>query len=256
MEATHDLELRVNLEGKDEKYDGDLKELIGYRSTLGAQPSLSVTRTTACLVSSTTNEAGFDDKCHKYECTRKRDNLVIYYKEKKRARKLSGPDRAHEVCVVDGGGSEHKPVALGGSAIKFDKSTPPGIAASLRRLHQNLGHPRREDLLRHLRLAGCDEDVLKAVKLMTCDVCQRTGGPKIQRPSALPHMLDFGDTLGIDLFYARDIDDVKHTFLSVADYGTTFHQVVRVDGQSADDIEEAFNTLWVVPYGGTEVHRC
>ena len=240
-------ELRVNLAGKNEKYNDNLKDLIELQIDSGG--AAVVVGDGNDTLFTTFEEAGFDEKYRKYQGTGQSHNYVIYYKENDKARQLPGPSRAHEVCVVDGGSTQEKPAVFDGSAITFDKSTPPGIAASLRRLHQNLGHPRKEDLIRHLRLAGCDEEVLKAVKLMACDVCQRTGGPKIQRPSTLPHMLDFGDTLGIDLFYAHDVDDVKHTFLSVADYGTTFHQVARVDGQSADDVEETFNTMWILPYG-------
>ena len=34
------------------------------------------------------------------------------------------------------------------------------LARALRRAHQNLGHPRREDLVRHLRVAGASEALL------------------------------------------------------------------------------------------------
>ena len=40
------------------------------------------------------------------------------------------------------------------SAITFPAGVSKTLARALRRVHQNLGHPRREDLVRHLRLAG------------------------------------------------------------------------------------------------------
>ena len=241
-------ELRVSLKGKRPGDSRALRDLVETQIDNGG---------TAVVIGDSTDEFfeimkedGLDPLHCRFRCKDKNEITVVYYKEKTRSRGIAGADRIHEVCVVDDGGQgKGRPHPLGGSAIKFERDTPPAVAASLRRLHQNLGHPRREDLLRHLRLAGCSEEVLKAAKTMTCDVCAATGGPKSQRPSALPHMYDFGDVLGIDIFYAHDADDVKHTFLSVADYGTTFHQVMRVDGQSAGDIEEAFNTLWIVPYG-------
>ena len=74
-------------------------------------------------------------------------------------------------------------------------------------------------------------------------------GPKIARPSTIPPMVDFNDTLGLDLFFCHDIDDVKHGFLSVIDYGTTYHLAARVDGQSGEDIEAKFNEMWLLPFG-------
>ena len=62
-------------------------------------------------------------------------------------------------------------------------------------------------------------------------------------------MADFNDTLGLDLFFCHDTNDGKHGFLSVVDYGTTFHLAVRVDGQSAEDIEAKFNEMWLLPFG-------
>ena len=91
--------------------------------------------------------------------------------------------------------------------------------------------------------------MLKAAKTLRCETCAATAGPKVARPSTIPHMYDFGDLLGIDVFYAHDIDDEKHAFLSVIDYGTSFHAVTRVKAQSGDDIERAFNDLWILPYG-------
>ncbi|CAE7197707.1 unnamed protein product [Symbiodinium sp. CCMP2592] len=62
-------------------------------------------------------------------------------------------------------------------------------------------------------------------------------------------MADFNDTLGLDLFFCHDTDDVKHAFLSVVDYGTTYHVAIKVDGQSAEDIEAKFNDMWLIPLG-------
>ena len=51
-------------------------------------------------------------------------------------------------------------------------------------------------------------------------------------------MCDWNDTLGVDLFYAHDINDQKHAFLSVVDFGTTYHLAAKVEGTSADILGE------------------
>ena len=63
---------------------------------------------------------------------------------------------------------EEKPLRVDGSGITFDKGVPGHVRAALKRLHQNLGHPRGPDLVRHLRLAGCESSVIKAAKWMRC----------------------------------------------------------------------------------------
>ncbi|CAE7340119.1 unnamed protein product, partial [Symbiodinium sp. CCMP2456] len=161
-------------------------------------------------------------------------------------------DRPHEVCVVgvgDGDGPGSEIPVLGAGGITFSKETPGRVATALRRLHQNLGHPQLHDFVRHLRLAGCEAPVLKAARSMRCQVCEASAGPKVARPSTVPVLHDWNDTLGIDLFFAHDINDRKHTFLSVVDYGTTYHLAARLDGHSADDIEAKFNEIWVLPFG-------
>ena len=157
--------------------------------------------------------------------------------------------RPHHVCVVEPDEKDEPPLRMDGSGISFDAGVNPVIQASLRRLHQNLGHPRREDLVRHLRLAGCEEAVLKAARGMRCTVCDSTAGPKIARPTTVPRMYDFNDCVGADLLHHHDCDDTRHTFLSIVDWGTSYHVAVPLDGLNNEDIEKAFNDNWVVPFG-------
>ena len=177
--------------------------------------------------------------------------FVVMFRERQEGRLVACNDRIHEIKMVSSGVPSQSESALpmGASGITFDKKVPRNVATALRRLHQNLGHPRQEDLLRHLRLAGCDPAVLKAAKTMKCQVCDANAAPKIARPSTIPPMADFNDTLGLDLFFCHDINDVKHGFLSVVDYGTTYHLAIKVDGQSAEDIEAKFNEMWLIPFG-------
>ena len=123
-------------------------------------------------------------------------------KTKPGGQQLGDPWRPHQVFVAevkDGGGEVLREPKHDGSAITFEAGVSPIIQSSLRRLHQNFGHPRREDLVRHLRLAGCEEAVLKAAKGMRCEVCATSSGPRIVRPSAVPRMYDFNDCVGADL---------------------------------------------------------
>ncbi|CAE7692154.1 GIP [Symbiodinium sp. CCMP2592] len=150
------------------------------------------------------------------------DSWMILRKAKKGQKPLQGPHglRPHEVQAVHAEDRPKEPHKLDGSGITFDKEVAAHVQSSLRRLHQNLGHPRKEDLLRHLRLAGCEPHIWKAVKGMK-----------------------------FDLFYVHDINDKRHTFLSMVDWATTYHVVCRMESETAEDVEKAFNKMWLGPFG-------
>ncbi|CAE7224992.1 GIP [Symbiodinium sp. KB8] len=71
----------------------------------------------------------------------------------------------------------------------------------------------------------------------------------IARPSTLPRLLDFNSCVGIDLFYVHDINDKRHTFLSMVDWATTYHVVTKLDSETSEDVERAFNSSWINPFG-------
>ncbi|OLP99061.1 hypothetical protein AK812_SmicGene18412 [Symbiodinium microadriaticum] len=242
-------ELRLKLQGKQARCDEAVTELIQQQIDDGG----------TVVIKGEANDSLFDNQvfkqvgrpCVQYEDNNDEGVFVVLFRSKDSIITIRCPDRVHGVCAVDHdvGGGQEAVAKLGGGGITFGKDVAPSIASALRRLHQNLGHPQQDDLVRHLRLAGCEGDVLKAAKSMRCQVCEANAAPKVARPSTLPHLYDWNDTLGIDLFYAHDANDEKHTFLSVVDFGTTYHLATKVDGASADDIEAKFNEMWVVPFG-------
>eukprot|EP00439_Symbiodinium_sp_Y106_P001495 s818_g1.t1 len=62
-------------------------------------------------------------------------------------------------------------------------------------------------------------------------------------------MYDFNDCVGADLLHHHDSEDQRHTFLSIVDWGTSYHVAVPLKGLDSEDIEKAFNDHWVVPFG-------
>ena len=247
-------ELKVALGGKPDSCNEALLELIEQQLHEGG----------AVVVEGETSDSLFlDEKFQgilenhtQYVTQSDLAKQVVMYKSRPDRLPVRGQNRVHHVCAVEQV-QQHRQgrdeVVMDGSGIVFGEGTPPRVASALRRLHQNLGHPRQADLIRHLRLAGCDNEILKGARSLRCQVCDANVAPRIARPSVVPQLCDWNDTVGVDIFYAHDIDDKKHTFLSVVDYGTTLHQVVRVDGQSSDDIEGKFNELWILPFGPPKV---
>ena len=144
---------------------------------------------------------------------------------------------------------EEKPLRIDGSGIVFEEGVPGHVRSALKRLHQNLGHPRTPDLVRHLRLSGCESAVIKATKGMKCQVCDSARDPQVARPSTMPRMLTFEEIVAADILYAHDCNDKRHVFLSLVDVGATYRVVIKLRNTSGKEVEQAFNTHWVTPFG-------
>ena len=243
-------ELRVHLRGKGDQPNDALTELVGNQLHSGGAVVIDGSVKDTLLIHD--GFVAIRENFQQHWSGDDEDFFLVLFKNKDDNIGLQCHDRVHQVCAVtcegQQRGSSDGPV-MGAGGITFGEGTPNTIATALRRLHQNLGHPRGEDLLRHLRLAGCDTTVLKAARSMRCQVCDACAGPKVARPSTIPSMCDWNDTLGVDIFYAHDINDEKHAFLSVVDFGTTYHLAAKVDGTSADILERKFNELWILPFG-------
>lgn len=115
----------------------------------------------------------------------------------------------------------------GAAGIKVPKNVPPAMAATLRRIHQNLGHPSNLDLVRHLRLTGASEVAVKGAEKLRCETCCRMKRPVNQRPAKIVLPMGFNDEIAVDMFYLYDIDGLKHTALSVMDMASGYHVCMR-----------------------------
>ena len=185
-----------------------------------------------------------------YKSVDDKDGWMVLSKRIGEAKTVEGVERPHQVCAVEGDPQVVKrDTKYDGSGITFATGVPKIVQASLRRLHQNLGHPRAEDLCRHLRLAGCEPHVIKAVKGMKCETCDATKHAQVARPTTLPRMLDFNSCVGVDIFYCHDSDDMRHAFLTMVDWATTYQVAIRLETESGPNVEKMFNAHWLGPFG-------
>ena len=51
------------------------------------------------------------------------------------------------------------------------------------------------------------------------------------------------------MLYAYDMAGRKHKFLSMIDHASSYHQVIRVSGQTGDILEKVFMNHWIQPFG-------
>ena len=72
----------------------------------------------------------------------------------------------------------------------------------IQNIHNNRGHPSKEEFLRALRLSRARPEVLHCVRReFECPACAAKGHPPKPRfPAALPRTFRFNETLGLDLF--------------------------------------------------------
>ena len=139
----------------------------------------------------------------------------------------------------------------GAEAISFGqgKAISPEVKSSLKRLHQNLGHPTNLDLARHLRLAGADTAVVEACKRLNCQVCHRNQRGGSAKPATLPNLLEFNQLVAVDAFYVYDCDGEKVELMMVVDVGTGFVSAGLLQGHSGATMESSFCSIWSNTFG-------
>ncbi|CAE7643318.1 EIF4E2 [Symbiodinium sp. CCMP2456] len=161
-----------------------------------------------------------------------------------------GPEPADDLLV---GEPPERPMREGASGITFGKDVKADVATTLRRLHQNLGHPPNTDLTRHLRLAGASEEILKASRSLSCETCKRCSGPRSPKPASEPKLLEFNDVVAVDMFFAFDIEGKKQKLLSIIDCASSYHVVTKVPNQTGDTLEKVFLKHWIQVFGAPKV---
>ena len=86
----------------------------------------------------------------------------------------------------------------------------------IQNIHNNCGHPSKEEFLRALRLSRARPDVLDYVRRqLECPACAATGHPpKPGLPAALPRTFRFNETLGVDFFETESPGWFQNRFLA------------------------------------------
>ena len=116
--------------------------------------------------------------------------------------------------------------------------------AMLRRAHQNLCHPRPEQLSQVLRMQGARPEVSQAVFDMKCATCASQQQPKISRPSTLKHELDFNDKIFIDGITWTSKGGKTFHFYHILDQATNFHVATPAPSRAAENAVQCVAESW------------
>ncbi|CAE7213744.1 GIP [Symbiodinium sp. CCMP2592] len=200
----------------------------------------------------------FEGRCHRREAEphvlRINDVLQNYSDTRLDSEKDSGQTLVQYMAQHDAQPPPEQPsssTASGASSISFegDKEIASEVKISLRRLHQNMGHPNNLDLARHLRLAGADPSVVDACKKMRCQVCERARRGRSAKPASLPNLLEFNQVVAVDAFYVYASDKRKVELMMAIDVGTGFVAAGLLQGHGTSTMEASFCSIWSNTFG-------
>eukprot|EP00971_Amphidinium_carterae_P334851 6470363-Amphidinium_carterae.2 len=125
----------------------------------------------------------------------------------------------------------------------------PGQMRLMQKVHENLGHPRKGDFVRTLRLGGCRKGLLNWVRqYYQCPACPSKVTPKPIRPATVPRCYRFNEQLGVDLVQLH-ANGLQAWYLNMVDRGTNFQILERVESKTSEEVFCAFVRSWSRHYG-------
>lgn len=121
------------------------------------------------------------------------------------------------------------------------------ITDSIRRLHNNLGHPTNQQLVRVLKHGGASEAALTAARSFSCDHCKALKSPTVAHPAQTHRVVEFNALVGVDVKYLRGwLTNQKIPALNILDHASSMQIVVPIfQRETAKIILKTFMERWV-----------
>ena len=118
---------------------------------------------------------------------------------------------------------------------------------SLKRLHNNLGHPSVSSLQRVLKHGGANQAAIELAKELECDVCKAQGSPSSPPPAQTHRATRFNQRIGIDVKYLPGWKlNQRIPSLNIVDYASSFQIMVPLHvRETAELIRKALLERWV-----------
>ena len=101
--------------------------------------------------------------------------------------------------------------------------------------------------MKHLRLGGANEAMVRAAEQLVCRTCNRSTKAKPPRVAKPVVALDFGEVVAIDVIWleAADSSGADIPALNMVDVATTYQVVYPLEGGRSEDAAKAFMAGWV-----------
>ena len=162
-------------------------------------------------------------------------------------RRLGQDSGTQEVLAVDREDDVAEGQEIGAPAITFRGKVNNGVASTVRRIHQNLGHPPNRELVRHLRLSGANAAMIQAAQQLVCRSCERSTRAKLARVATPATYLDFNEWIAIDIVWLEtaDYEGANLPALNVVDLASTYQQVIPLKSTKAEHATKGLLEGWV-----------
>ena len=133
----------------------------------------------------------------------------------------------------------------GASGITFKGKVKPMVAATLKRIHQNLGHPPNREMIRHLRLSGASSSIIRAAEQMCCRTCERATRAKSARVAQPVAALDFNQVVAADILWIDTCQSKGWPALNIVDMASTYQVVLPLTSTTSQEVSRAFVDGWI-----------
>ena len=167
---------------------------------------------------------------------------------------------------VEKGDGHAPPAALRVPGLKTDvwfedppPSLTPQMKTSLARLHCNMGHAPKEEIVRLLAASNAlTAKILSGLDALRCGSCLRTS--KVQRPptssTTSATVGFFGEVLQADLVYHRLLTGKAVPILGVVCEATNYHAAKALKSRQPQEVLETLIEIWYRPLGLPHRFRC
>ena len=105
----------------------------------------------------------------------------------------------NDVCLVQTGTDRECLVAERVQALNGQKREQ--VLRSLRKLHDNLGHPSSANLARVLKHGGASQVAIDLSRELQCDICKAQKAPASPPPAQTNRVTGFNERVGLDVKY-------------------------------------------------------
>ena len=136
---------------------------------------------------------------------------------------------------------------VGARVRELNEATVSKMRESIRKLHVNLGHPGKNQLIRILKHGGANEQALELAKEFHCEQCAAHVDPSPPLPAKPDHVVTFNQKTGVDVKYLTGWKrNQKVAAVNILDYGSSMQLVVPIwERGSSETIRRTVQERWI-----------
>ena len=135
-------------------------------------------------------------------------------------------------------------------------STSKEMRSLVARMHNNMGHPETNTMVRTFIEAGASDEAITTARALRCGACLRTRQPHLARPARVPRVGTFNEVVGIDILFITNCRGKKFMYQSVLDMSGKMHIAVLVTSRESEHLLYWFRMAWMLWAGPPKAVYC